>query len=101
MDTFRDHEVLPNTHVHIPVHLAAQNPCAATAAAVNTQNRVPEAVIDRFGILEHARAKKGRAHIRILRGRYGVVVARTATHTRTAHIDGVFEGGEAAAAAVG
>src|SRR6266436_7194173 len=100
VDTLRDHDVLPHAHVHIPVHLAAQNPRAAAATSVDTQNCVPETVIDRFRVLEHARAKKGRAHIRIVRRWHRVVVPGTATYTRAAHIDGVFEGGKAATAAI-
>src|SRR6267143_6783311 len=103
MDTLSDHDVLPHAHVHIPVHLAAQNPCATAAISVDTQNRVPEAVIDCFRVLEHAWAKEGRAHIRIggVGWRRWVVVARTTTYTRTAHVDSVLEGGKAAAAAIG
>src|SRR5258705_2630464 len=100
MDALRDHDVLPHAEVHVPVHLAAQNPCATAAISVDTQNRVPEAVIDRLRVLEHAWAKKCRAHVRkILRG-HGVVVTGTANYTRTAHVDGVLEGGKAAAAAI-
>src|SRR6267143_6036592 len=101
MDTLRDHDVLPHAHVHIPVHLAAQNPGPTAAISVDTQNRVPEAVIDRLRVLEHAWAKKCRAHVRKILRRHGVVVAGTTTYTRTAQIDGVLEGGKAAAAAIG
>src|ERR1700730_12556455 len=101
MDALRYHEVFPHAHVHVPVHLAAQNPGATTGASVDTQDRVSEAVVDRFRVLEHAWAKKRRAHIRVSLGGYGVVVPGTTTHTRTAHVDSVFEGGKAAAAAIG
>src|SRR5258708_34070249 len=96
MDTLRDHDVLPHAHVHIPVHLAAQNPGPTAAISVDTQNRVPEAVIDCFRVLEHAWAKKCRAHVRIGGGGWGRWggVARTTTHTPTAHGDIGLETGE-------
>src|SRR5882672_9141258 len=35
MDALCDHDVLPNAQVHVPVHLAAQNPGATTVTLVN------------------------------------------------------------------
>src|SRR5882724_2372499 len=100
MDALCDGEVLPESKIHVPVHLAAQNPGATTVTTVNAQDRVSEAVIDRFRVLEHAWAEKGRAHIRVSSGRRRVVVAGTSTYARAAHVDGVFKRGKATAAAI-
>src|SRR5258707_8514742 len=100
MDTLGDHDVLPHAHVHIPVHLAAQNPGPTAAISVDTQNRVPEAVIDCFRVLEHAWAKKCRAHVRKILRWHGVVVAGTTTHSPAPPIVWVVAGGKNTAAAL-
>src|SRR5258708_21138274 len=95
MDALRDHQVLPHAEVHVPVHLAAQNPGPTAAISVDTQNRVPEAVIDCFRVLEHAWAKKCRAHVRKILRRHGVVVAGTTPQTPHAQRYGDLSGGAA------
>src|ERR1700736_2982482 len=93
MDALRNHDGLPYAHVHVPIRLASQNSRTATITSVNSQNGVPEAVIDCCWVLEHVRrrlAEKSRAKVRTGWNRR-IVVARTASDARAAHVDCVFK----------
>src|SRR5215469_6247927 len=100
MDTFGNQDVLAHSQVHIPEHLAAQDPRATAITSIDTQDRVPEAVIHLLRVLVQARAKKCRSHVRKVNRRDRMVMSRTTPNTRTAHVDGVLEGRKAAAAPV-
>ena len=95
-ETFGEHDRLLNAEIHVPEGLSAESASTAVMTVVNSENRVPEAVINTSWILIQGRTEAGRSYVGVLgRGKW-VVVSLAAASLPAADVDGVFQGGNIA-----